>query len=122
MSFTKKDRKIQSRTGKTFPEISPEAIASAVAEALKAEFGGTPSAIKTVARITHSNERAVRNWFEGKNSPSADNLVLLMRQSNQVLRKVLELAERPDLVLAIGLDGLREQLVNMLSAIDKVNG
>jgi hypothetical protein len=119
MSFTKKDRKILSETGKTFPEISPESLASAVAIALRSEFGATPSAMKTVARLTHSNERAVRNWFEGKNGPSADNLVILMRHSNHILKTVLELADRPDLVLAVGLAGLREQLVDVLAAIDK---
>jgi len=61
----------------------------------------------------------VRNWFEGKNGPSADNLVILMRHSSHVLKTVLELADRPDLVLAVGLTGLREQLVGMLAAIDK---
>ena len=119
MSFTQKDRKFQSKDGKTFPDVSPETLSAAVAEALQADFGATPSAIKTVARITHSNERAVRNWFTGTNSPSASNLVILMRHSNRVLKTVLELAARPDLVLSVGLAGLREQLVDMLAAIDK---
>jgi hypothetical protein len=43
----------------------------AIALALKAEFGATSSALKTVAQLTRSNERAVRNWLEGKNGPSA---------------------------------------------------
>ena len=119
MSFTKNDRKIQSESGKTFPKISPEMLAAAIAIALRSEFDSTPSAMKTVARLTHANERAVRNWFEGKNGPSADNLVILMRHSSHVLKTVLELADRPDLVLAVGLTGLREQLVGMLAAIDK---
>ena len=118
MSFTKKDRKIQSESGKTFPEITPETLAGAIASALRAEFGATPSSVKTVARLTHSNERAVRNWFDGKNGPSADNLVILMRHSNIVLKVVLELADRPDLVLAVGILGLREQLVDVVAAID----
>lgn len=119
MSFTKKDRKIQSESGKTFQEISPETLTVTVAKALRAEFEATPAAMKTVARLTHSNERAVRNWFEGKNGPSADNLVILMRHSNHVLKAVLDMADRPDLVLAVGLAGLREQLVDAVAAIDK---
>ena len=114
MSFTKKDRKIQSESGKTFPAITPESLAHVIAAALRAEFGATPSSVKTVARLTHSNERAVRNWFDGKNGPSADNLVILMRHSNIVLK-----ADRPDLVLAVGILGLREQLVDVVAAIDK---
>ncbi|MGE4430507.1 MAG: hypothetical protein AB7E05_07170 [Sphingobium sp.] len=119
MSFTKKDRKIQSEFGKTFPAITPDSLAQVIAAALRAEFGATPSAVKTVARLTRSNERAVRNWFDGKNGPSSDNLVVLMRHSNIVLKAVLELADRPDLVLAVGILGLREQLVDVVAAIDK---
>lgn len=119
MSFTKKDRKIQSESGNTFPAITPDSLAQVIAAALRAEFGATPSAVKTVARLTHSNERAVRNWFDGKNGPSSDNLVVLMRHSNIVLKAVLEMADRPDLVLAVGILGLREQLVDVVAAIDK---
>jgi len=119
MSFTKNDRKIQSESGKTFPKISQQTLTSAVSMALRAEFEATPSAMKTVARLTNSNERAVRNWFESKNAPSADNLVILMKHSTHVLKAVLELADRPDLVLAVGLKGLREQLVDAVAAIDK---
>ena len=122
MSFTKKDRSLQSKSGTTFPELSPSALSGALALALKQEFGELPSSVKTVAKLTNSNERAVRNWFDGKNSPSADNLVILMRHSDQILRTVLELADRRDLVLAVGLSGLRAQLVDVLSAIDEVQG
>lgn len=120
MSFTKKDRMLQSKSGKTFPELSPSVLSEALALALKEEFGAHASSVKTVARLTNSNERAVRNWFDGKNSPSADNLVVLMRHSDQILRTVLELADRRDLVLALGLTGLRAQLVDVISAIDEM--
>lgn len=119
MSFTKNDRKIQSESGKTFPKITPEVLANVIAEALRAEFGALPSSVKTVARITHANDRAVRNWFDGKNCPSADNLIVLMRHSSIVLKAMLELADRRDLALAVGIFGLREQLVDMVAAIDK---
>lgn len=119
MSFSEKDRKLQSKTGNSFPSPqSNEPLAAAIAAALKAEFGNTPSAHKTVAQLTRSNERAVRNWFEGKNSPSGENLVILMRHSDIVLRTMLSLADRQDLVLAIGLASLRRQLVDAVAAID----
>ncbi len=103
----------------SFPSPPPnEPLAAAIAAALKAEFGNTPSAHKTVAQLTRSNERAVRNWFEGKNSPSGENLVILMRHSDLVLRTMLSLADRQDLVLAIGLVSLRRQLVDAVAAID----
>ena len=119
MSFSEKDRKLQSNTGNSFPSPqSVEPLATAIATALKAEFGNTPSAHKTVAQLTRSSERAVRNWFEGKNSPSGENLVILMRHSDLVLRTMLGLADRQDLVLAIGLASLRRQLVDAVAAID----
>lgn len=119
MSFSKKDRKLQSKSGNSFPTpIASEPLATAIAAALKEEFGNTPSALKTIARLTRSNERAVRNWFEGKNSPSAENLVILMRNSDLTLRTVLALADRNDLVVAVGLAGLRRQLMDAVAAID----
>jgi hypothetical protein len=119
MSFSEKDRKLQSNSGKSFPITAVvEPLATAIAAALKAEFGNTPSALKTVAQLTRSNERAVRNWFEGKNGPSGENLVILMRHSDLVLRTVLGLADRQDLVVAIGLASLRRQLVDAVAAID----
>jgi hypothetical protein len=73
MSFTENDRKLQSKSGESFPigdhQVGPS-FTQTIASALKTEFGGGPSALKAVARITGANERAVRNWFEGKNGPS----------------------------------------------------
>ena len=119
MSFSEKDRKLQSAGGKEFPLPSAnEPLAIAIAAALKAEFDATPAAIKTVARLTRSNERAVRNWFEARNAPSAENLVVLMRRSDLILRTVLALADRRDLVMAVGLVALRQHLMDTAAAID----
>jgi len=119
MSFSEKDRKLQSKAGNPFRiDGAAQPFAREIAFALKAEFGGTPSALKTVAQLTSSNERAVRNWFEAKNGPSAENLVILMRHSDLVLRTVLALADRQDLVVAVGLAGLRRQLIDAVAAID----
>lgn len=123
MSFSEKDRKVQSRDGKAFPaNPAGEPLAIVIAAALKAEFGNTPSALKTVAQMARSNERAVRNWFDGKNGPSGENLIILMRHSDLVLRTVLTLADRQDLVVAVGLASLRRQLVDAVAAIDGLPG
>lgn len=117
--MSENDRKLRSKSGKTFhEEITSGSFADAVAVALKAEFGGTPSSMKTVSQLTRSNERAVRNWFDGKNGPSGENLIILMRHSDLVLRTILTLADRQDLVVAIGLAGLRRQLVEAVATID----
>lgn len=119
MSFSEKDRNLQSKPGKPFPIAGgAQPFAREISLALKAEFGGTPASLKTVAQLTSSNERAVRNWFEAKNAPSGENLVILMRHSDLVLRTVLGLADRQDLVVAVGLASLRRQLVDAVAAID----
>ncbi len=74
--------------------------------------------MKTVSQLTQSNERAVRNWFDGKNGPSGENLVILMRHSDVVLKAILSLAQRQDLVVSVGLSSLRRQLVDAVATID----
>jgi hypothetical protein len=120
MSRRKNDRTFQSESGKTFQDLDTEGFVRAIALALKAEIGATPSALKTVAQLTRSNERAVRNWLEGKNGPSGSNLVILMRHSDRVLKTVLELADRRGLVLAVGLTGLRQRLIDVVAEIDSL--
>jgi hypothetical protein len=93
-------------------------FAEVIAEAMQAEWGTTPSARKEVGRITNADERAVRNWFEGKNGPSAENLVLLIRHSDAVLERVLELSGRHALLPAAEVFGLRDRLKAIVDAID----
>jgi hypothetical protein len=124
MSPTQKDRKVRSDSGRSFlqrtvPEPEPS-FAEAIADALRREFGGTPGAVKKVVRLTRANERAVRNWFEAKNAPSGENLVILMRHSDEVLEAVLRLADRQDLVAARKLSAAREKLQEMLAMIDDI--
>lgn len=124
MSPTQKDRKVRSDSGRSFlqrtvPEPEPS-FAEAVADALRREFCGTPGAVKKVVRLTRANERAVRNWFEAKNAPSGENLVTLMRHSDEVLEAVLRLADRQDLVAARKLSAARDKLQEMLAMIDEI--
>jgi hypothetical protein len=125
MSFHKNDRKIQSKKGKSFPSElahSDEFFNQAIASALKEEFGGGPSAVKTIARLTEANERAVRNWFEGTNGPSGRFLVRLIRQSDSVLKAVLTMAGREDRMVLVALASLRVQLLDAIDAIDALQG
>lgn len=124
MSPTQKDRKVRPESGRSFlrrpaPELEPS-FAEAIADALRREFGGTPGAVKKVVRLTRANERAVRNWFEAKNAPSGENLVILLRHSDEVLEAVLRLADRQDLVAARKLSSAREKLQEMLALIDDI--
>jgi hypothetical protein len=95
-------------------------FAEAIAEALRRQFGDTPAAVKVVVRLTRANERAVKNWFAAKNGPSGENLVTLLRHSDEVLETVLFLCGRHDLVTARKLSGAREKLREMLEMIDQL--
>ena len=121
MSSAENDRGFRSKTGISFPDASSSGdglFRVAMAEALRAEFGDTPSAAKTVARLARTNERAARNWIDGKNGPSGENLIRLMRHSDVVLGAVLVAAHRNDLAVTVQLAGLRDQLAAALAAID----
>jgi hypothetical protein len=123
MSPTQKDRNLQPKSGRSFPpplepDPEPPSFPEIVAEALRRQFGGTPAAVKIVVRLTRANERAVKNWFDAKNGPSGENLVSLLRHSDEVLEAVLHLAGRQDLVVARKLTGAREKLREMLAMID----
>jgi hypothetical protein len=122
MSRSQKDRKLRSESGKTFPQNpqSPHGFdfVEAIAQALRREFGGSPAAVKVVVRLTRANPRAVRNWFAANNGPSGENLVVLLRHSEEVLETVLFLAGRHDLITARKLAGAREKLREMIEMID----
>ena len=122
MSPTQKDRNLQSDSGRsiTLPTDRGDqsSFAEVIAEALRRQYGGTPAAVKIVVRLTRANERAVKNWFDAKNGPSGENLVGLLRHSDEVLETVLSLAGRQDLIVARKLTGAREKLKEMLAMID----
>ena len=122
MSPTQKDRNLRSESGRSIP-LSAAAgdqpsFPEVIAEALRRQYGGTPAAVKIVVRLTRANERAVKNWFDAKNGPSGENLVSLLRHSDEVLETVLALAGRQDLIVARKLTGAREKLKEMLAMID----
>lgn len=124
MSPAKKDRKIRSNSDKDFPTGQPRlgaaGFAAAISEALHREFEGNGSAVKSIAILTAANERAAKNWYEGKNGPSGEFLVLLCRHSDHVLETVLALCGRSDLLAAKKLVDAKSKLREMLSLIDEM--
>jgi hypothetical protein len=83
------------KTGRRFPvrEQQPD-YASCIAEALRAELGNSHQAIKTLMRWTGANERTAKNWLSGVNGPSGEHLLEIMRHSDLVFERVLELIDR----------------------------
>lgn len=127
MSFRKKGRKFRPVSGKTFPP-SPGRVGSAdgyefaavIAEVLRDTFGGSRMAVKTVMAYTGAGERTVKNWFEGRNSLNGQNLVGLVRHSDEVLEAFLLLAGREDILAGKTLVDARDKLVEMLEIIDQL--
>ncbi len=124
MSPTKRHRKIQSVPGRNLPpggaggRIGASGFATAIAAALRREYGGTRTAIKTIVALTGANERAVKNWFGGLNGPSGEFLIALCRHSDQVLETVLLLAGRDQLVTAKKFADAKDTLRRMIVMLD----
>lgn len=127
MSFRKKGRKFRTVSGKPFPISSgtvpdPEGgdFTDVIAATLRAAFGGTARSIKTVMAYTGAGERTVKNWFEGKNAPNGENLVELMRHSDEVLEAILMMAGRQDILAGKLLVDARDKLGEMIEIIDQL--
>jgi hypothetical protein len=115
MSLTKKDRIIRSVSGITFP---PGGFADAIAAALRREYGATHASVKTVVSLTGANERAVKNWFDAKNAPSAEFLVALARHSGEVFEMVLLMAGRVEHLRAKRIADATGKLREILMLLD----
>lgn len=109
MSFQKDDRNIR---------LTNLEYETAIAAALRAAFGDSRSAIKVVARMTGANERAVRNWFEGRNGPSGSHLISLIRHSDPVLITVLSLSGRGGLMNRLHIDAICGELRALLDRLE----
>jgi len=127
MAFRKKGRKIRTVSGKTFsrssgtvPESDGYDFTTVIAETLREAFGGTARSVKTVMAYTGAGEHTVKNWFEGKSAPNGENLVELMRHSDEVLEVLLMIAGREDILAGKLLVDARDKLVEMLEIIDQL--
>jgi len=120
MSPTPMDRTFRSFSGRHFRKdiaTCPVRFSEMIAEALRRDFGDTHAAVKTVSKQTGANERAVKNWFEAKNSPAGYRLIALMSVSEAVLEAVLVAAGRRDLFTGKKLIDSKHELMKMLWAI-----
>ncbi len=127
MSFRKKGRKFRTVSGKTFPKLSDKVSASdgyefaaVIAETLRETFDGTRMSVKTVMAYTGAGERTVKNWFQGKNGPNGENLVELVRHSDEVLEVFLLMAGREDILAGKLLIDAGDKLVEMLEIINQL--
>ena len=127
MSFRKKGRKFRPNSGKALPRSSPRLdksdgydFTAVISETLREAFGRSGRSIKTVMAYTGAGERTVKNWFEGKNAPNGENLVMLVRHSDEVLEALLLMAGREEILTAKLLIDARDRLAEILKIIDEI--
>lgn len=126
MSFADEGRKVRAVEGKAFP-LDPSAdtsasFATAIADALRRDFGEHPNLVKHLARLTGFNARTVENWLNARNGPTGAGLIVLMRHSDEVTMTVLALSDRAD--LRSGLSDRRKwaALRSAISAVTEIIG
>ncbi len=91
-----------------------------IAETLQDAFGGSRMAIKTVMTYTGAGERTVKNWFGAKNGPNGENLIELVRHSDEVLEAFLLMSGRENILTAKKLVDARSTLAEIFELIDRL--
>jgi len=91
---------------------------AAIADALHRDFSGSPGSVKRLAKLVRANERAVRNWFDARNGPSGEHLVILMHHSAAVVETVLTMSGRASLVQAKLVTDARDRVRQILEMLD----
>lgn len=65
-----------------------------IADALRRDFGDTPTHVKHISRLTGANARTVQTWLQARNGRNGAGFAVLMRHSDLNTTAVLALAER----------------------------
>ncbi|MGI4748209.1 MAG: hypothetical protein ACRYFY_19515 [Janthinobacterium lividum] len=126
MSFAQKGRKVRSGNRTTFPHDgdgtiqTPSTFTSEMSSLLRRAYGGRHAVIKVVASAIGANERAVKNWFDGKNGPNGENLLRLVVHSDAMLIGFLAMAGKQSLVVSLELDRVEIALEVALSEIRRL--
>ena len=114
------------KSGRKFPKWrhKPSAAdyAASIGTALRVELGNGGNAAKTIMKWTGASDRSARNWLNGFGGPTGWHLVLLARESPEVMAAVLAMANRDGLMLGTDLQALRNALVNAAGSIDELIG
>lgn len=68
---------------------SDKEMAKFVASALQKDFRKGYAAVKRIERTTKARTPTIRNWYEGRNAPSARHLLLLAKSSPALIKFIL---------------------------------
>jgi hypothetical protein len=118
--------------GKFFPPLVGEAhillegrvnrFAIEIAAALQRASVESGLQIKTVAGWTGANERTVKNWFSGQYGPSGEHLLVLARHSHEVLKTMLAIMERKDLLIALEFVEIEQRIARLTVLVQELRG
>ena len=92
-----------------------------IAAALQRASAESGLQIKTVAAWTGANERTVKNWFSGQFGPSGEHLLVLARHSHEVLKAMLAMMERQDLLIALEFDEIEQRIERLTLLVQQLN-
>jgi len=124
-----KPRNVVSKSGQVlsggearFLEIRANRFATEIAAALQRASAEGGLQIKTVAGWTGANERTVKNWFSGQYGPSGEHLLVLARHSHEVLRTVLGIMDREDLLIALEFGEIEQRIAKLATLVEELKG
>jgi hypothetical protein len=111
--------------GTTVPGISHrdstnERYAAMISVALKTDLGTGSDAAKTIMRWTGASDRAAKYWLAGTRGPGGRHLVLLAKNSDEVLHLFLRMANRELFKLSVELNAARASLARAMELIDQL--
>lgn len=94
-------------------ELTADIYTRSLSDAARRAFGS----VKAFARAVGVNTRTAKNIFEEKNGMNGVNLIRAMRESDEVLQTVLELAGRADLMQRANALQSVQQAIDALSKL-----
>lgn len=101
---------------------SAQDYASGIGAALRAELGSSRRAAKTIMKWTGASDRSARNWLNGLAGPAGWHLILLARESTEVMAAVLSMTNRDGLMLGSDLRSIRGALARATASLDDLLG
>lgn len=96
------------------------AFAAMMSEALIEALGPTHQAVKIAMRWTGASERSVKHWLAGTHAPRGMHLLGLMRNFDEVLRRLLIASGRREALIALEVSVLRTKLTETMGFLDKL--
>lgn len=75
-------------------ELTAFQTSTRIADALHRQWGDQRSALKVVAGKVGAGVHTAKKWFAAENAPSAEYLIKLMAESDEVFSEVLQLCGR----------------------------